>query len=130
MDQNTMDDLVAAIRRAMIHVLICDRQGRESEYAALNNVFMELTGQSFAAHAVKNEIALAQKYPQELEEMLKSLRWRLEATNKAVIIRACVAIAFADCSFHGEEMKLVVWIGEMLGLDQSEVMMAICTPDC
>lgn len=130
MDAHKMEMVLEAIKKSMVLVLISDRQGRESEYAALQNAYWEITGQALSTQDLKAEIQDVNQYGfSELEHILKSLRWTATPGEKSMILRAAVAVAFADCHFHPSELEMVNGIGAALGLAQQEIMLSICTSD-
>lgn len=111
----------AAMKKAMIHVLLADGKLEESELEAIESTYHKLADQTLTRETLLNDIEQVKNSNNDLSETLTDLQGCLNEPSKKLVLTAAYLVALADLDFQDSEKQLLESIGKDLGMSAEEI---------
>ena len=119
-DAEVANELNAAIKLALMKVMLADGTAAHEEMQVVRGVYARLTGLELSEEDLKREVALTASAGRDLSAMLGELAPYLNNEGKALVVRAAFMVASADGVLAAEEKQLLGEIAAQLGMTDAE----------
>jgi tellurite resistance protein len=107
------------MRQVMIAMLLADGVIDDSEVAAIQKIYRELSGQDLPEAQLRGEIAEIEQQGASIDPIVGHFAGMLNNHGKEKVIEAAYLVAMSDGEFHETEQVLLYKTGEGLGLSKS-----------
>ena len=116
-----MSDLVAAVRRVMVLMMMADRRILTSEIDMMSDVYERLFGEPLSRADIDAEMDSVEADRPTLDEFLDQAAEDFDEDEREAILKAAACVSIADRALHRDEKILLIRVGTRLRLGPERI---------